>query len=42
MVILDSITIKWVQTVGGSDTIYQILSLMFVFMILFVFYKIST
>ena len=42
MVILNSVTTKWVQAIGGGDTIYQILSLMFVFTILFVFYKIST
>lgn len=42
MVVLDSITVKWVQLIGGSDTIYNILALMFVFTILFVFYKIGT
>lgn len=42
MVIINSITVKFVQTVGGTDTIYGILSLMFVFMVVFVFYKIAT
>lgn len=42
MVVINAICVKWVQLVGGSDTIYTILSLMFVFTILFVFYKIST
>jgi hypothetical protein len=42
MVVLNSITVAWVKAIGGSDTIYHIVSLMFVGMIFFVFYKIST
>lgn len=42
MVTINAITGKWVQAIGGNDTIYQILSLMFVFMVIFVFYKLTT
>lgn len=40
--IINSITIKWVQLVGGVDTIYNILSLVFVFTVVYIFYKIAT
>lgn len=42
MVIIDSITIAWVQAIGGAGTIYNIVALMFIFTIMYVFYKIST
>lgn len=42
MVIINSITIKWVELVGGVGTIYNILSLLFVFTLFFIFYKITT
>jgi len=42
MVVINSITIKWVELVGGVDTIYNILSLVFVFTLLYIFYKITT
>lgn len=42
MVIINSIVTKWVQLMGGVDIIYYPLSLMFVFTLLYVFYKITT
>jgi len=42
MVIIDSITVAWVQIIGGAETVYTLLSMMFVFMVAFIFYKIST
>lgn len=41
MVVINSITISWVQAVGGSDTIYNIVALFFVFTVVFIFYRIS-
>jgi len=42
MVVIDAITEKFVQTIGGEETIYAILSMVFVFTVLYVFYKITT
>jgi len=42
MILIDLVTMKWVETIGGDSVIFQILSLVFVFMLMFVFYKITT
>jgi hypothetical protein len=42
MVIINSIVTKWVELIGGVGVIYNILALVFVFTILYIFYKIST
>lgn len=42
MVIIDSITISWVNSIGGETTIYTLLSLMLPFTIVYIIYKIST
>lgn len=42
MVVIDSISVKWVQIIGGEETIYNILSLVFLFTLLYIFYKITT
>jgi len=40
--IINSIVNGWVVAIGGVSTIYNILSLLFVFTLLWVFYKVTT
>jgi len=42
MVVINSICVKWVQLIGGVDTIYNILSMLFVFTVIYIFYRITT
>jgi len=42
MVVINSITASFVSYIGGVDTIYNILSLLFVFTVIYIFYKITT
>lgn len=42
MVVIDAISVKWVQSIGGEETIFNILSLVFLFTLLYIFYKITT
>jgi len=42
MVVINSITQKFVFSIGGETIIYQIVSLMFIATFIFVFYKITT
>jgi len=42
MTVIDSIFVAWVQYLGGVAVIQTILSLLFLFVIVFVFLKITT
>lgn len=41
MVVIDIIADKWVVTIGGAEVVYNLLAAIFVFMIVYIFYKIS-
>jgi len=42
MVVINAITGAWVNSIGGADTIYNLLALMFIYTIVYIFFKIST
>lgn len=42
MVVINAIIFAWVNAIGGVGVVYNIYALLFVFMIGYVFYRITT
>lgn len=42
MTLIDNIFIAWVQSLGGEAVIHYTISLLFLFVVVYVFYKITT
>lgn len=42
MVTIDSIVGAWVHAIGGANTVHNIISMVFVFTFIYIFYKVTT
>jgi len=42
MIVIDSVFIAWINYMGGIDVIHNVLSFLFIFVIIHVLFKITT
>lgn len=42
MIIINSIVGAWILAIGGADTVYNLCAILFVFTVVYCFFKIST